>query len=225
MRAKKPAAIFTVIALILAVGFVLGNLVIEASWKREQLSWLSGDSLLDVRGVRPGVTRLNETVSGLGQPEYRLAASPFGLNVELVFPQAELDNDTVTLLVRPDTAPARQAELLLQVRASGVYTDEELASGSVPFTRLDDPAYLEAVVGEVIVVPVAPVDHERVIKAYGRPKVTMGTRLEETGGDVSWLYPRSGLTVHFLEQQAIRFNYVNPDQMMIGRNPAARGDG
>lgn len=225
MRAKKPAAIFTVIALILAVGFVLGNLVIEASWKREQLSWLETDDTLDVRGVRAGITRLNETIASLGSPEYRLAASPFGLNVELVFPQAELDNDIVTLHVRPDTAPAKQAELLLQVRASGVYTDEELASGSVPFTRLDDSSYLQALVGEVIVVPAAPIDHERVIKAYGRPKVTMGTRLEETGGDVSWLYPRSGLTVHFLEQQAIRFNYVSPDQMMIGRNPAARGEG
>lgn len=225
MQAKKPAAIFTVIALILAVGFVLGNLVIEASWKRERLSWLEAESLLDVRGLRAGVSRLSEAVPDLGNPEYRLAASPFGMNVELVFAAIELDNDTVNLHVRPDTAPARQAELLMQVRASGVYTDEELASGSVPFTQLKDPGFLEALVGEVIVVPIEPVDHERVIKAYGRPKVTMGTRVAESGGDVSWLYPRSGLTVHFLEQQAIRFNYVSPDQMMIGRNPAARGEG
>lgn len=225
MRAKKPAAVFTVIALILAVGFVLGNLVIEASWKRERLSWLEGEEKLDVRGIRAGITRLNETISTLGQPDYRLAASPFGMNVELVFPLAELDNDTVILQVRPDTAPTKQAELLLQVRSSGVYSDEELATGSVPFTELGDPAYLDALVGEVIVSPVEAIDHERVIKAYGRPKVTIGTRVEETGADVSWLYPRSGLTVHFLEQQAVRFNYVHPDQMMIGRNPAARGDG
>lgn len=225
MRAKKPALLFTGIALICAIGFVLGNLVIEASWNRERLSWLEGEDLVGVRGIRAGETPVNESISKLGPPEYRLSASPFGMNVELVFPATELDNDTITLKVRPETAPARQAELMLQVRASGVYSDDELATGSVPFTQLNDPLFLESPAGEVIVEPEEPIEHERVIKAYGRPKVTMGTRVQDTGGDVSWLYPRSGLTVHFLEQQAIRFNYVNPNQMMIGRNPAPRGDG
>lgn len=224
MRAKKPALLFTGIALIVAIGFVLGNLVIDLSWKRERLSWLDGENLSQVRGIQPGVTRVKETISSLGSPEYRLSASPFGMNVEFVFADAELDNDTVTLLVRPDTTPFAQAELLRQVRASGVYTDEELAAGSVPFTQLDDPEYLDAVVGEVAVVPSEPIDHERIIKTYGRPKVTMGTRTEDTGGDVSWLYPRSGLTVHFLEKVAFRFDYVNPNQMMIGRNPSARSE-
>lgn len=213
---KKPFALFTGIAALGAAAFLLGNLVIDVAWEGERLGWVDSGGAPGVAGIRPGFSSLGETIAKRGEPEFWLSASGIGYNVELRYPGTELDNDVVRLRVVGDTPPARQERLMLDVRASGVFSDAELETGALQFTALEDRTLLDFAVREIVVEPLESVDHDRVLKAYGRPTLTMSSQPSQTGGDVTWIYPKQGLVIVFFEERAIRFTYVDPDAMRLG---------
>ncbi len=213
---KKPFALFTGIAALAAAAFLVGNLVIDVAWEGERLGWVDAGGAPGIAGVRPGISSLGDVIARRGEPEFWLAASGVGYNVELRYPGSELDNDVVRLRVVGDTPPSRQERLMLDVRASGLFSEEELETGALRFTVLEDRSLLDYVVREVVVEPLESVDHDRVIKAYGRPVLTMSSQTERVGGDVTWVYPKQGLVVIFLEERAIRFTYVDPESMRLG---------
>lgn len=202
----------TLLALLLTAGYLLGREVIELAWEQDSLDWVEAQpDGFRVVGIRPGADNLAQAVQQLGGANYYLKRTGDGYNIELEsFRNPESSERLLTIRVQPDSSPDQQLRLMLQARASGLYTEEALKAERVNFTVLTDPALTGLPVRKIEVLPNVPIAHDKVLAAHGKPDLAAPVENHADGAEQAWIYPRQGAVIFFREKEAVRFRYFDP---------------
>ncbi len=212
----------TLMALLFTATFYFGREVIEVAWQRDAIDWVEKqDGSFSVLGLKPGHSSFADAVDQLGSGIYYLQRTPDGFSIELEATRYRDDEPVMTVLVQPDMPIERQTQLLLQARASGLFSDEALAADRIPFTSLTDAGLKQLPVRRVEIVPVAPIGHETVLEALGKPDLASPVEGRADGAGQAWVYARAGAIVFFRDKEAVRFRYFDPARLQA--DPSSQG--
>ncbi len=204
----------TLLALLFTATFYFGREVIHVAWEQDSISWLERqDGTFRVLGLTPGQSSFADAIQELGGGSYFLQRTTDGFGITMESAKYQDEELVMTVLVRPDLPVERQTALLVQARASGLFSEEALASTRIPFTTVADDSLKQRPVREVEIVPVLPIAHDYVLEAHGKPDLSSAVEGREDGAEQAWVYARAGAIVFFRDKEAVRFRYFDPARL------------
>lgn len=205
----------TLLALLFTATFYFGREVIQVAWQRDAIDWVERQDggAFSVLGMKPGQSSFADAVERLGPVSYFLQRTRDGFNIELEAARYHDDEPVMTVLVQPDMPEERQTALLVQARASGLFSEEALAAERIPFTTLTDASLERLPLRKIEIVPAAPISHDYVLEAHGKPDLTSPVQGRADGAEQAWVYARAGAIVFFRDKEAVRFRYFDPARL------------